>query len=97
MAISVFIPLMNMLLIHCELFYIVWREEMLILKTFSLLQVSELWWLLGLRYDKYRGAMVIVVGNGHSEILDEADCISHSTNTFRKGMNPVILPPVMVK
>ena len=26
------------------------------------------------------------------QILDEAYCISHSTNTFGKGMNPTILP-----
>ena len=26
-------------------------------------------------------------------ILDETDCISHSTNTLGKGMNPIILPP----
>ena len=47
-----------------------------------------------------RGVMVIVVGNGHSDrvqILDETDCISHSTNTFGKGMNPIILPPAMGK
>ena len=44
--------------------------------------------------------MVIVVGNGHgdtSSTLDEADCISHSTNTIGKGMNPIILPPAMDK
>ena len=29
--------------------------------------------------------------------LDEADCISHSTNTLGKGMNPIILPPAMGK
>ena len=39
-----------------------------------------------------RGVMVIVVGLGH-----ETDCISHSTNTFRKGMNPIIIPPAMGK
>ena len=31
------------------------------------------------------------------QILDETDCISHSTNTFGKGMNPIILPPDMGK
>ena len=31
------------------------------------------------------------------QILDKVDCISHSANTFGKGMNPVILPPVMCK
>ena len=31
------------------------------------------------------------------QILDETDCISHSTNTFGKGMNPIILPPAMGK
>ena len=47
-----------------------------------------------------RGVMVIVVGNGHGDTssnLDETDCISHSINTFRKGMNPIILPPAMGK
>ena len=41
-----------------------------------------------------RGVMVIVVGNGHAtrvQILDEIDCISHSTNTLGTGMNPIIL------
>ena len=42
-----------------------------------------------------RGVVVIVVGNG--QILDETDCISHSTNTLGEGMNPIILPPVMGK
>ena len=31
------------------------------------------------------------------QILDEIDCISHSTNTLGKGMNPIILPPAMGK
>ena len=31
------------------------------------------------------------------QILDEADCISHSTRTLGKGMNPIILPPAMGK
>ena len=38
------------------------------------------------------GVMVIVV-----QILDETDCISHSTNTLGKGMNPIILPLAMGK
>ena len=29
------------------------------------------------------------------QIQDEVDCISHSTNTLGKGMNPIILPPAM--
>ena len=41
-----------------------------------------------------RGAMVIVVGNEHD---DGTDCISHSTNTLGKGINPIILPPAMGK
>ena len=50
--------------------------------------------------DGARGVMVIVVGNGlgdTSSNLDGADCISHSTNTLGKGMNPIILPPAMGK
>ena len=31
------------------------------------------------------------------QILDEADRISHCTNTLGKGMNPIILPPAMGK
>ena len=31
------------------------------------------------------------------QILNESDCISHSTNTLGKGMNPAILPPAMGK
>ena len=45
--------------------------------------------------------MVIVLGNGHTrqqvQILAKTDCISHSTNTLGKGMNPIILPPAMGK
>ena len=44
--------------------------------------------------------MVIVVGNGHGDTspnLYETSCISHSTNTLGKGMNPIILPPAMGK
>ena len=45
-----------------------------------------------------RGVMVIVVGNGYGDTssnLDEADCISHSTHTLEKGINPNILPLAM--
>ena len=31
------------------------------------------------------------------QILDETNCISHSTYTLGKGMNPIILPPAMGK
>ena len=31
------------------------------------------------------------------QILDETNCVSHSTNTLGKGMNPTILPPAMGK
>ena len=51
-------------------------------------------------YDFHCGVMVIIVGNGQAtrvQILDESDCISHSTNTLGKGMNPIILPPAMGK
>ena len=45
-----------------------------------------------------RGVMIIVAGNGHGDtILDETVCISHSTNTLGKGMNPIVLPPAMGK
>ena len=47
-----------------------------------------------------RDVIDIVIGNGHSNkssILDKAVCISHSTNTLGKGMNPTILRPAMGK
>ena len=31
------------------------------------------------------------------QILDESVCISHCTNTLKKGMNPITLSPVMGK
>ena len=44
------------------------------------------------------GVMVIVVDTAtRVQILDETDCISHSTNTLGKGMNPIILPLAMGK
>ena len=36
--------------------------------------------------------MVIVATTTRVQILDKTDCISHSTNTLGKGMNPIILP-----
>ena len=44
--------------------------------------------------------MVIVVGNGHGDMSSnpgQIDCISHSTNTIGKGINPIIIPPAMGK
>ena len=43
-----------------------------------------------------RAVMIILVAT-RVQILDETDCISHSTNTLGKGMNPIILPPAMGK
>ena len=34
---------------------------------------------------------------GRHESKSWTDCISHSTNTLGKGMNPIILPPTMGK
>ena len=51
-------------------------------------------------YGGDRGVMVIIVGNGHGDTSSnpgETDCISHSTNTLGKGMNPIILPPAIGK
>ena len=43
-----------------------------------------------------RGVMVIDTAT-LVQILDETDCISHSTNILGKGMNPIILSPAMGK
>ena len=45
------------------------------------------------------GVMVIVTYMDTAirvQFLDKTDCISYSTNTLGKGMNPIILPPAMV-
>ena len=52
---------------------------------------------IGLPIRLERGVMVIVVGNGHGDTSSKTDCISHSTDTLGKGMNPIILPPAMGK
>ena len=42
----------------------------------------------------------ISINIGHDDTSsksDETDCISHSTNTLGKAMNPIILPPAMSK
>ena len=41
------------------------------------------------------GVMATMIGNGHSNLssnLAEAVCISHSANTFEKGINSTFLP-----
>ena len=52
-----------------------------------------------INYGGARGVMVIVAGYGHGDTSSNPgpDCISHSTNTLGKGMNPIILPPAMGK
>ena len=39
--------------------------------------------------------MVIITGN--EQMLDKAVCISHSATIIGKGMNPIILTPIMDK
>ena len=46
-------------------------------------------WCNGYRRRKYTATQV--------QNLDETDCISHSTNTLGKGMNPIIFPQPMGK
>ena len=43
--------------------------------------------------------IIIVVENRHSDLSSnpESVYISHSINTFEKGMNPIILPPALSK
>ena len=51
-----------------------------------------------LRHEGLRGVMVTLIRNGHSNTcsnLVKAGCISHSADTFRKDMNPTLLPPAM--
>ena len=50
--------------------------------------------------DKEKSFYVDTWCNGYhrrkwTQILDETDCISHSTNTLGKGINPIILPPAI--
>ena len=41
--------------------------------------------------------LIVVIYTTRVQILDETDCISHSTNTLGKGMNPTIFSPAMGK
>ena len=43
------------------------------------------------------GARGVMDKAARVQILDETDCILHSTNTLGNGMNPIILPPAMGK
>ena len=51
------------------------------------MEVPVVWWLSSYEMDTAKRV----------QILDEADCISHNTNTLGKGVNPIILPPAMGK
>ena len=55
--------------------------------------------MFGMLYNRAGGApgVIVIVEVPVVQILDETDCISHSTNTLGKGMNPIILPPAMGK
>ena len=53
----------------------------------KIMEVPEVYWLSSKEMDT----------TTRVQILDEADCISHNTNTLGKGMNPIILPPAMSK
>ena len=46
-----------------------------------------------------KGSICGLMVTGHSEISSNpvCDCISYSTNTLGKGMNPTIIPSVMDK
>ena len=46
-----------------------------------------------------RGVMIIIIGNGHGDTKFKSwtrlIAFHIGTNTLGKGMNPIILPPVM--
>ena len=46
---------------------------------------------------RFRGVMIIVVGNSDTSSNPGADYIPRSTNMLGKGMNPTILLPTMDK
>ena len=53
--------------------------------------MSQVQFKENVQYHHYRNTAIRV------QFLDKTDCISHSTNTLGKGMNPIILPPAMGK
>ena len=84
--------------------HLAWIEHQFLSGIKDSRKARSLWGMMrsvgGVRKSIHRGVMVIVVGNEHSNTssnLDKTDCISHSTNTLGKGMNPIILPPAMGK
>ena len=50
-------------------------------------------YLMLICYGGARGVMEEMDTAIRVQILDEADCISHCTNTLGKGMNPIIYSP----
>ena len=70
-----------------------WREPVL-----SAQLVWKFCYLLN--FGVVRGVMDAVVGNRHGDTISNPgrnDCISHSANTLRKGMNPIIVLTAMFK
>ena len=43
------------------------------------------------------GVVVNIIGNGHSNMSSNPDCIFYSTNTLRRDMNSTNLPQAMGK
>ena len=83
---GVVVPIRVSLIGKIELFYHLLR--IIIISFLKLLGITYLVsWLSSLEMDTATRV----------QILDETDCISHSTNTLGKGMNPIILPPAMGK
>ena len=52
-------------------------------------------YLSNCQYDRCTSGVTVIIYS--SSNLDEALCISRSSNTFGKGMNSTIFPPAMSK
>ena len=77
------------------------ENEWLIYKLIKNNFLKTLFFLIAQNYESAYVFIVIDVLYNFTatrvQILDETNCISHSTNTLGKGMNPIILPPAMGK
>ena len=75
----------------CELKFVLFLLPLFLMDEFLFVHIPFDWkcpWCNGYRRRNW---------TRRHEFKSWTDCISHSTNTLGKGMNPVILPPAMGK
>ena len=86
------------------------NRSLALIILFNICLLTVTWLKVLLLFNSNNSAVIILINrcpwcNGYRrrnwtrrhEFKSWTDCISHSTNTLGKGMNPIILPPAMGK